>query len=86
MRPCALNPNLYLITPYQLSLVPDGTELTSYISIKKVVKGIDFIHNEYGNENTSEFLSVGFVDPLNTLDKDLLTMLMLATGNKISGV
>lgn len=66
-------PNLYLLTPRQFELVPDGMELVS-INGNRAVKGRDYIDDD----TRANYLAYGFIDPYNTLDKELLTMLLLA--------
>lgn len=63
---------LYLLSQRQFEQVPDGTVLTC-IDSEQVTKGQDTIDMDtrFGR------IAYGFVDPFNTLDKDLLTMLLL---------
>lgn len=65
--------DLYLVTPYQLSLVPDGTKMHC-IDGSTVIKGKDYIDAD----TRGGYTAYGFIDPEKTLDKELLTILLLA--------
>jgi hypothetical protein len=62
-----------LLTPSQLELIPIGTQL-SCIDRLNYVKGKDYLDND----TRFGYTAYGIIDPFNTLDKELLTILLLA--------